>query len=178
MIPLPDRALSPILSWIAIALLLAAAGGGFVAGDRWASRAARAEMADLKADQALTEARAAKAARDRLAAAQARGDALTGLLAAADQARLTQAQEHTHAIARLTAGRPCLDAGAVRLLNGPGPGIHAPAVSPPAGGFAAADAGSASDTDVATWIDGARGQYGQCRDRLQALIDYFAEHPQ
>lgn len=175
MIPLLDRALSPALAWMALILLLTAAAGGFFAGDRWASRAGRAEMAELKAEQALADAMAAKQARDRLAAAQARGDALTVRLAAAEQSRLTLTQEHAHAIRRLTSNRPCLTAATVRLLNGTGPGIHDPAVPAAARVPVAADAGSASDTDVALWIDGARGQYGQCRDRLQALIDFFED---
>lgn len=173
MIPLLDRALSPTLSWIALILLLIAAGGGFLAGDRWATRAAKAEIADLKADQALAEAATAKQARDRLAAAQARGDRLTDRLAAAETSRSTILKEHDREIHRLTADRPCLSAGTVRLLNGPAPGIHAPDLPPAAGVPSAGDAGFATDTDIALWIDHARSQYGQCRDRLQALIDWW-----
>jgi hypothetical protein len=110
---------------------------------------------------------------ERLQSAKERGDALEIRLA--EEAETRQIQEKTHAveIKRLTRDRPCLDAPVVRLLNA-SPGLPAgrQSVPPPAGGSADPDAGPATDTDVAVWINGARKQYDTCRSRLDALIDF------
>ena len=135
----------------------------------------QSQIETLKADQATQERQAAQAALDRLQQAQARGDALQARLAAEETHRQTQAQEHAREIKRLTTGRPCLNAGTVRLLNEPAIGLHAPALPAPASGADAADAPAASDTDVAGWIDGTRHQYDACRSRLDALIDWHQE---
>jgi len=131
-----------------------------------------ATVATLKADQAQKERQATQAALDRLQEAQARGDALQARLAVAETTRQAQAQENAYEIKRLTTGRPCLNAGTVRLLNESPGSLSAPTLPAPAGGAAAADAPASSDTDVANWIDAARRQYDTCRDRLSALITW------
>ena len=102
-------------------------------------------------------------------------DALEERLSAEEASRQTQALEHAREIKRLTTGRPCLNAGTVRLLNEPAIGLRTPVLPAPASGAAAADAPAASDTDVAGWIDGTRHQYDACRSRLDALIDWHQE---
>ncbi|WP_292965952.1 hypothetical protein, partial [Novosphingobium sp. UBA1939] len=85
--------------------------------------------------------------------------------------------EKTREIPRVTAGRPCLGPGAVRLLNGAGQ-PSAGAVPQASGAPVAADGPVATDTDVAGWIAGAQGQYETCRVRLGALIDFEEGIPQ
>lgn len=164
--------------WLAVAFLvwtLLAAVAGWQTGREQEQDRCTAQVATLKADQAIQERQAAQAALDRLQQAQARGDALQARLATEETNRQTQAQEHEREIKRLTTGRPCLNAGTVRLLNEPAVGLRTPALPAPASGADAADAAAASDTDVAGWIDAARRQYDTCRDRLGALIDWHQE---
>lgn len=152
----------------AACLTVAAATGWTING--WCKDA---EISKLKEDQAQASAQAATEARQRLEAAQARGDALQTRLAAAEIARKTQVEETSRELKRLTSGRPCLSGAAVRLLNQPG--LRLGARSAPAGQPAAADAASATDTDLGLWMAAAIGQYGECRDRLQALIDWHRD---
>lgn len=162
---------------LAAAAALVAGGAGYALGHRSAKADGDAALAKLERDHANRETKAAKAALARLQKAQARGDALESRLATEEASRQTQALEHAREIKRLTTGRPCLNAGTVRLLNKPALGLHAPAVPTPAGGAAAADAPAASDTDVAGWIGAARLQYDTCRDRLGALINWHTGDP-
>ena len=161
--------------WLALAFLvwtLLAALAGWQTGREQEQDRSTAAIATLKADQATQERQAAQAALDRLQKAQARGDALQERLAAEETNRQTQAQEHAREIKRLTTGRPCLNAGTVRLLNEPTGRSGAATVPPTASGTTAADAPASSDTDVAGWIDNAQRQYDTCRSRLDALIDW------
>lgn len=129
------------------------------------------KVAKLEKAQAEAERQAATQTRDKLIAAQGVADKLQRQLDAADQARLTQSLEHAREIKRLTHGRPCLNAGAVRLLNSSG-GIQQPAVPEAAGRPDAEDAPAATDTDIAEWADHAIRLYATCSDRLGALIDF------
>jgi len=159
--------------WLMAGLLwtaLATGAGWLVGSEREVDRCT-ARITTIKAEQASNERDAAQTALDRLQQAQARGDALESRLATAEAARKTTQEEHAREIKRLTTGRLCLDAGTVRLLNEPA-GAGVATLSAPAGGAVAAGAAAASDTDVALWIDGAKRQYGTCRDRLDALIDW------
>jgi len=164
--------------WLAVAFLvwtLLAAIAGWQTGREQEQDRCTAAIATLKAYQATQERQAAQAALDRLQQAQARGDALQARLAAEETNRQTQAQEHAREIKRLTTGRPCLNAGTVRLLNESAGRPGAASVPAPAGWIAAADAAAASDTDIAGWIDNAQRQYDTCRSRLDALIDWHQE---
>jgi hypothetical protein len=166
--------------WLDVAFLvwtLLAAIAGWQTGREQEQDRCTAAIATLKAYQATQERQAAQAALDRLQQAQARGDALQARLAAEETDRQTQAQEHAREIKRLTTGRPCLNAGTVRLLNEPTGHSGTATVPATTSGATAADAPASSDTDVAGWIDNARHQYDTCRGRLDALIDWHQEAP-
>lgn len=127
-----------------------------------------AALADLKAQHAEAAAQAEAAARSRLQAAMTRGDVLFKRLASAEATRKTTEEETQREIKRLSTGRACLGGAAVRLLNGAAglrPGLPEAARRP-----AATDAAFATDADVGQWAAAARGQYEQCRGRLDALI--------
>lgn len=130
-----------------------------------------ADIASLKADHAKQQAAAEAAARQRLEAAIARGDSLSTHLAQTESALNKKTLEFSREIARLTTGRPCLGAAAVRLLNS----AHdaAGSVSQTSGQPDAEDGSIATDTDIAEWVVNAQGQYEICRARLGALIDWW-----
>ena len=165
------RALAPAVALVA--WTLAAAGAGWLTASGLEQDRCAATIATLKADKADADRESVEQALARLQAAQERADTLEDRLAAAEKSRQTQEQAHAKEIKRLTTGRLCLDTGAVRLLNDAGlPAAVSSDVSAPAGGSAATDGGSSSDTDVALWAAGARRQYDACRARLDALIDW------
>lgn len=153
-----------------IALLGAFLSGLLLAGLVVAS-IKNADIANLKADHAKQQAAAAAAARQRLEAAVARGDSLSARLAQTESALNKKTLEVSREIARVTAGRPCLGAAAVRLLNS----SHddAAAVPQAPGQPDAEDGAVATDTDIAGWIANAQGQYETCRARLGALINWW-----
>lgn len=150
-----------------VALIAAALGGAYLMADHKDALIAR-----MEADQAKAEAAVIAAGAERLRDAQARGDTLTNQLALAEKAREQTASEHAREIKKLTTGRPCLNAGVVRLLNNSGQGNDSASVPAPTRVAAAEDGPFATDTDVASWADNARRQYNSCRDRLGALIDF------
>lgn len=175
--PFQTTRLNAALAALALAMVAALAGfgAGFALGQGQAKARGDAALQKLKGEHASEQKNAAAAALERLRSAQQRGDQLAQRLAAAETDRKTQAEEHALEIQRLTTGRPCLNAGTVRLLNQPADTLNAARVPAPAGRTAAEDAPAASDTDVAGWISGAQRQYGECRGRLDALIDWHAE---
>ena len=155
-------------------MLIAAFALGNLLGGSYISAVKNADISQLKADHSVSQRQAAEAALGRLQEAQQRGDALTIRLALLDATRQTQAQETQREIKARTTGRPCLDAGTVRLLNAPA-GLKPAALPTPASSAAAADAAFASDTDVGLWAEQARRQYDTCRDRLQAVSDFYPQ---
>ena len=163
-----------LLDWVQIGLALFLLAVVAAAGAKWGLTFGEAKIARLELTHARQERTAAEAALTNLQAAQARADALTVRLAAAERSRQSLALEHAREIKRLSTGRPCLAAELVRLLN-QSAGAGADAVPAPTGKPVAADAGAASDTDVAEWADLARRQYDTCRDRIQAVIDWHQE---
>lgn len=132
-----------------------------------------ADIANLKATHAKNQAATAEAARLRLEEAVARGDSLAARLAQTESALNKKTLEVSREIARVTAGRPCLGAGAVRLLNNPRQPGDVATVPQASGQPDAEDGAVATDTDVAGWIANAQGQYETCRARLGALIDWW-----
>lgn len=130
----------------------------------------KAEISSIAADTAKREKDIAEANVEALTGAAARSDKAIADLAKSEQLRQQQSQEHQREIKRLTTGRACLSAELVGVLN-------AKAVSngqrPAIQSTSAADAGSATDTDVANWIDTARIYYGRCQDRVNALINFY-----
>ena len=165
--PLITSRLAALKAGLGLAAIVAliALAVGYSIGHRVAS----ADVADLKRQYAEEQAENAEAARQQLADAVARGDALSKRLAQAESTLNRKTLETSREIARLTHGRACLDQRVVRVLNNDQPASGVPA---PAGASAATDGTAASDTDVAGWINHAQGRYGICRERLDALIDW------
>lgn len=109
---------------------------------------------------------------DDITEAEEVGRRLSARLAAAEADRETLTQEKTDALRRLTTGRRCLDADAVRVLNAASlkpTGVPDAAYQP-----VSADAAFATDTDVGLWAAQARRAYDTCRGRLQAIADFYA----
>ncbi|MBW7901246.1 MAG: hypothetical protein H3C26_07205 [Rhodocyclaceae bacterium] len=157
-----------------LALAAALVAASFAAG--WTANGWRlgAELAELRREHAEQTAQAVLDAGARLIEATTRGDALQFRLAEAETARDTALQETQHALRRVTTGRPCLDAAAVRLLNGAGALAPAGAVPETTGEPLRADAAVATDTDVALWAAHARRSYDTCRGRLAAIDAFYA----
>lgn len=132
-----------------------------------------ADVAMLQESYATEKAKAASEALARINAAKSRSDELENRLAASESARQIAKQETSREISRLTTGRPCLGADAVRLLNrtiGPEPATRL--MPDTSSGPVATDGPAATDTDVGQWITAASSQYATCRERLDALIDW------
>jgi hypothetical protein len=165
------KSLLPALAFIGWTVLTGYAG--WLTGSGQEADRCQARVATLRADAADAARLSVESALDHLQKAQARGDHLEIRLAKEEEARQTQEKYYAEEIKRLTKGRRCLDAPAVRLLNA-APGLPAgrQSVSAPAGRPAGQNAGIASDTDVALWINAAKRQYETCRSRLDALIDW------
>ena len=122
---------------------------------------------------------------ERLDAAQERGDALTRELAAAvDQSHAMQ-KERDDALLRLTSGRECLSADAVRVLNRRATAVRVPeATSKPAENATARAAtdphqpAAASDRDLALWASDAQRRYAECAATLGALVGWHESEMQ
>ena len=139
--------------------------GAAVAGLIGASKVDRLKLA-------WTEAHAAELvlSLEQIKAAHQRGDEAAQRLGAALAENATLKTERDRALIDATAGRECLSADAVRVLNrGAGP-VRVPAAT---GGPAATDAGGiATDTDIALWASDAHARYAECTRRLAALIQW------
>lgn len=164
---------------LAMAALVSAALAGYVA---WTlGRAPLAvELAEAREASARQQTAIAQAYAKALLSAQQRGDRLTTQLAQG-QRQIDQLQkDRRDAIAHATTGRTCLDGAALRVLHG-APGLRVAGFPEAASGAAAADAGTAADTnhtsdaDIGRWAIDAGAQYEQCRQRLDALIDWHGE---
>lgn len=164
-------------------LCLIGALAGFGAGVTVAAIYKNGQIARQEAVQAGQVAQLERVARVRQHLAQVRGDELTTALHVASTAALRVQEQLDDEIARHTAGRACLDAGALRVLDRAV--TAARGLPAPAGRAAAADAGQpaaaaaqpaadavASDADVARWANAAYGQYAECARRLDALIQW------
>lgn len=182
---------------LGVALLVGAAGGGWVA---WhlGRGALGAENAALRISYAEASRMAAKADAQRLQDAQARSDALAQQLQQMQASNHQILKEKNHALSRVATGRVCLSGPVLGVLGG-SPGLrlagaqhlpeagagaaaaHAPAAAhtnaasaPPGAGGRDLAAIEATDADVAGWAIEAGAQYEQCRQRLNALIDWHA----
>lgn len=153
--------------------------GALVALGAWAGHSlGRApllvELADLRTAQADTAKLQALAAARVLSDAQVRSDVLTVRLRGS-QEQIFNLQRAAHAsITQTTFNRPCLSADAVRVLNSTDTAASTAGADVPqtSGGTAAAGATFATDADVGHWAVDARAQHEQCRQRLDALIDW------
>ena len=156
--------------------------GALVALGAWAGHSlGRApllvDLADLRTSQAETAKLQAMAAARTLSDAQVRSDALT-LRLAGSQEQISNSQRAAHAsINQTTSNRPCLRADAVRVLNRTD-STAGPDVPQTSGSAAATGEAFATDADVGHWAVDAHAQYEQCRQRLDALIDWHTEGTQ
>jgi hypothetical protein len=99
----------------------------------------------------------------------ARGNALSEQLAKTESSIIFQTIERIKYVPKVTTGKPCLSADAVRLLNN---GSET-SVSEASGESTSKGSGaSASDTDVATWAIEAHQYYDVCAARLNTLVDF------
>ena len=155
-----------------IALLIAFgaacfAGGWLAEGWRMGARIAGVEESQAKRDQAAAETNLGE-----VVAGQKRGEILVARVAHEENHRDQINQEKSRVIQPLVTGRPCLAGTVVRLLNLPD-GIKPGFVSQAAGESVPADAGAATDSDVAAWIGQCSRGYETCRGRLKAIHDFF-----
>lgn len=160
---------------MAKALIVAAlAALFFVAG--WVTEGWRkdAEIAAIETAHASRREADLRQNMDYLLEAERQGEVLSARAATAEAERDAALQETQHALRQTTTGRPCLTSGTVRLLNDPA-GLRPPALPTAAGEPAGADAGAASDTDVALWAAFARRSYDTCRGRIAALREFFTD---
>lgn len=132
-----------------------------------------AEIDRIERAHADQRARDAVAAAEEIADATRRGNELAARAAAAESARDLALEETRDALRKVTTGRPCLSAAAVRVLNDAS--ANPPAVPPTPGQPAGPDAAFATDTDVAFWAAYARRSYDTCRGRIDALNEFFKE---
>ncbi len=171
----PEAVKSLIFAVVAAAIFFA---GWAVEGWRKSAEISRLETAHANA---VTKEATKNAAV--LEEAQARGDQLALSLAARESTLTIFAEEKNREIAKLTSGRRCLDADAVRVLNTPNGAGRVGGLASPATGVvlrtdaaiaAPADDGTfASDTDVAGWIGLCQRSYDTCRGRLDAIADFY-----
>lgn len=150
---------------------------GFGVGHKAGQAPLQVDLAEQRATTAETSRLRAMAAARALTDAQTLGNQLTERLGNSLAQITTLQKEKADEIRRLTTGRRCLSADAVRVLNTPA-GDRASADVPQApGGADAPDGAFASDYDVGLWISHAQGQYDECRGRLDALIDFVEGQP-
>ena len=163
-----------------LVLLLLAWVGGCAHGESAEHDRRVAEVATLHQTYADAAREAAQDSVARLQAAHLRGDQVTRQLLSTEAALAASQTERDREIKRLTTGRVCLSADAVRVLNARAEGGGSTASVPsPASVSAAADAaGAATDTDIGLWASDARARYSQCAERLSALIDWFQPQTQ
>ncbi|MFZ6675395.1 hypothetical protein [Undibacterium sp. Xuan67W] len=137
---------------------------------------AKGDNETLKAKHSEQVAQTASAALKRIVTANERADGLQVALDNTEQRLTTSKLEKQHEIKRTTTGGACFNNATVRLLNagnihetarGQATGLPTSTSKP-----AEADAATATDTDVANWINDTKAQYNVCRSRLDALIDW------
>ncbi|MFZ6872853.1 hypothetical protein ACO0LF_12375 [Undibacterium sp. Di27W] len=132
----------------------------------------KAAMAGVKAQHSDQQAQAAQAALQRLQTANERADALQTALDVTEQRLSITKTELNREIQKSTTGRACLNGRTVGLLNRAAAGSEPATLSNASSGPVETNAGIATDTDIATWINSAAAQYNVCRARLDALIDW------
>lgn len=132
------------------------------------------EIDRIERAHAEQRARDAEAATAEIEAAVKLGNELAARVTAAESTRDIALQETQDALRKVTTGRPCLTAAAVRLLNQPA-GLKPEPLPAPAGQPAGADAAFATDTDVGQWAASAIRHYDTCRSRLAAIAEFHQE---
>ena len=134
------------------------------------------EIARIERAHAEQRARDAEAAAEEIAAATKRGNELAARVTAAESTRDAALEETRDALRKITTGKPCLPAAAVRLLN-QSAGLKPAALPAAPGQPAGADAAFATDTDVGQWAAAAIRHYDTCRGRLDAIADFYKDQP-
>lgn len=134
-----------------------------------------AKIATLKQSHAEQAARDQADALARQLQAQQRGDQLTARLQVQEAANTQLQKDKADALRKTTTGNTCFGADTVRVLNRT---TDTPGLSAPAPGLDAAGEPVATDTDVAAWVADAQTRFEQCRQRLDALIDFNLPHAQ
>lgn len=172
------------LARTALLLVVAVASA---AGGAWISGLVKdVEIKQIRKDASDRAATAERTARELLQAAISRGNDLTDQLYAANRAALLNHERLDEALSRVTTGRRCLGADALRLLDGADT-TPTKRLPPAASGTAAADGTAAtdqpidapeegpwaSDTDVAHWASLARTRYDECRRRIDAVRAFY-----
>lgn len=169
----------PMQALIGLVVALAGSASGYLAGDHHRNNAWLAKQANAE-----------RQAKEKLQAAQVRGDDLSGKLLKQQDQIIQLKAEVSHAIESATSGRPCFNGPTLRLLD-QAPGLSIRRLPPStrsaaaAGGTAATTGGDkpsaesadaaatySSDTQVALWIVDATSRYETCRARLDALIGW------
>lgn len=166
---------------------LAALGLGFSTGWVGGRMPLHTQLAEADASLSKERLRAAERATQVLQAAQLRSDELTQTLIDQQTQIDKSKKERLDAIHQVTTGRTCLDGASLRLLNG-APGLRVSGFAT-AGSSAATAPGTfatdpdpqsgrvSTDDDVATWALVAGARFEVCRNRLDALIDWFGPPP-
>jgi hypothetical protein len=134
-----------------------------------------AKLSALKQTHSEQAARDQADALERQLQAQQRGDQLTARLQVQEQANAQLQKDKADALRKTTTGNTCFGASTLRVLNRTADPANAPHLPAPTTGPAAAGDPIATDTDVATWVSGAQAQHEQCRQRLDALIDFHEQ---
>ena len=155
--------LTPIITWAFIGLLFT----NLVTLTLWRVEVAHHSL--TKTEHAEQAVKAAEAATARLVEAANLNDRIVAELSRQERQITQLNQEKNDALRKLTTGRRCLDAAAVRVLNHAGPG-PVPRTGPEP---LPADAAFATDTDVGEWIAGAQQSYDTCRARLDGIAAFY-----
>jgi len=183
-----DAAWRALSVWLPLVALVA----GLLLG-AWLGRAPlHTALAELRANHTDTLRLAQQAGAKRVQDAQERSDTLALQLSDTLTQTETLKQEKTHALRAAAAGRVCLDARTLGVLNtSPGlsvagfdgvptaqPGLVAAGAAFGSDSYPTESAGApglvATDADIGTWAIGAGAAYEACRQRLDALIDWHA----
>ena len=134
------------------------------------------QIEQIKADHAKALAAADEAALARLEEASRKNASLAKMLAETDSRLQKTQEEKNDALAQVTVGRRCLDAAAVRVLNGAPARRATPAPLPATGRRPVSEATRfATDRDVGRWVAYAQRAYDTCRERIAALGRFYED---
>ena len=148
----------PTTLWIIAALLLT----NITTFGLW--RHAVGEQDELVAKTELTR---VQNALEEASEAATRNLELVGRLHERNRQIEAEKREKEDALRKVTVGRPCLSAPAVRVLN---TSLSMPEAKSDS---ISADAAFATDTDVAEWANDAIAQYDLCRNNLDRIAEFY-----
>lgn len=163
---------SQAIGWLMAGAVLVGVGAGVGVTSWGLSGHYTAKIATLKQSHAEQAARDQADALARQLQAQQRGDQLTARLQTQEQATAQLQKDKADDLRKTTTGSTCFGADTVRVLNRTTDTTNAAHLPTPTTGPAAAGDPVATDTDVAAWVADAQTRHEQCRQRLDALIDF------